>query len=421
MRHYDQLARAIAIAAVSACAFADVTRTTAIAQSAPAGAPGPAAGANPQKSDAARRAYEAGVKFYGSGKHQQAIDQFSSALRGGGLAAPEMAKALYLRGLCYKQQKQPGRAISDLTSALWLKNGLSEADRQAATAERAEAYQMAGLSAGESVPPVKASRGSSAKATTAAPAAAADAVNSAAETATATAPVTRLAADSQVALDAAHARRNSAVSSDIGGLQAAASGTVLSSPAASAGGSSYVSGGPSLSAVPTGEETSAAQPGSAVPDSISGFFSNLFGGSGATQQQAPSDGVTTASTGPHEAAVSSWTDSTVVATASPAGTSGKSNSATAKKQSSAARAKGKYKVHIAALRSRSEAEALAKKVAAQYAGEMPNHTPTVDEAVIGSMGTFYRVRIGGYANQDEPRGLCNKLRTGGFDCLVVTN
>jgi hypothetical protein len=47
--------------------------------------------------------------------------------------------------------------------------------------------------------------------------------------------------------------------------------------------------------------------------------------------------------------------------------------------------------------------------------------PTVDEAVIGSMGTFYRVRINGYASQDEPRSLCNKLRTSGLDCLVVTN
>jgi cell division septation protein DedD len=87
----------------------------------------------------------------------------------------------------------------------------------------------------------------------------------------------------------------------------------------------------------------------------------------------------------------------------------------------AAKTGGKYKVHIAAVRSRDEAEALAQKLVAQHGAELADHAPTVDKAVIGSMGTFYRVRIGGYASQDEPRGLCNKLRTSGLDCLVVTN
>jgi cell division septation protein DedD len=88
----------------------------------------------------------------------------------------------------------------------------------------------------------------------------------------------------------------------------------------------------------------------------------------------------------------------------------------------AARAtKGRYKVHIAALRSRADAEALAHRLVAQHGADLDNRVPTVDEAVIGSMGTFYRVRIGGFASQEEPRGLCNKLRTSGLDCLVVTN
>jgi cell division septation protein DedD len=83
--------------------------------------------------------------------------------------------------------------------------------------------------------------------------------------------------------------------------------------------------------------------------------------------------------------------------------------------------KGKYKVHIAALRSEADADALAQKIVAQHGADLDNHVPTVDKAVIGSMGTFYRVRIGGYASRDEPSGLCKKLRTSGLDCLVVTN
>lgn len=87
----------------------------------------------------------------------------------------------------------------------------------------------------------------------------------------------------------------------------------------------------------------------------------------------------------------------------------------------AAVTKGKFKIHIAALRSRAAAEALAQKLIAQHGAELGNHMPVVDSAVIGSMGTFYRVRIGGYASQAEPRSLCNKLRSSGLDCLVVTN
>ena len=35
------------------------------------------------------------------------------------------------------------------------------------------------------------------------------------------------------------------------------------------------------------------------------------------------------------------------------------------------------------------------------------------------MGTFYRVRVGPYADAKEPQQLCGGLRSSGFDCLVV--
>ena len=82
---------------------------------------------------------------------------------------------------------------------------------------------------------------------------------------------------------------------------------------------------------------------------------------------------------------------------------------------------GKYKLHIAAVRSRAEAEALAQKLSSQQGGALKSRMPVVDEAVIGSMGTFYRVRVGSFATPDESRGVCNSLRSSGFDCLVVTN
>jgi cell division septation protein DedD len=81
---------------------------------------------------------------------------------------------------------------------------------------------------------------------------------------------------------------------------------------------------------------------------------------------------------------------------------------------------GKFRLQVAAVRSRSEAEALAGLVVGRHAEQLGGRQPEVDEAVIGSMGTFYRVRLGPYANAKEPEQLCVALRSDGFDCLVVT-
>lgn len=72
------------------------------------------------------------------------------------------------------------------------------------------------------------------------------------------------------------------------------------------------------------------------------------------------------------------------------------------------------------MRSREEAERLAaslRNYQSQYNGAVQ---PEIDEAVVGSMGTFYRVRLGPYASANEPGELCKTLRPQGFDCLVVT-
>lgn len=63
------------------------------------------------------------------------------------LSHRELARALYHRGLGYRGQGEIAKAVSDLTAALWMKNGLSKEERDAALAARASAYQSAGLSA----------------------------------------------------------------------------------------------------------------------------------------------------------------------------------------------------------------------------------------------------------------------------------
>ena len=433
---------ALAVMAMHVTAVCAVEKTKPAAPATPA-APGDAAAQAQKAAEGTRRAYDAGIKAYQAGSIQPAVDQLSAALRGGGLPSTDMARALYIRGLAYKKQSKPGLAISDLTSALWLKNGLADADRQIATAERAEAYRMAGLGDGNTGSETVAV----ADPNTAAPKAVAAAATSApSKKVVVPAPipgateVTRQAPDSQAAIDAANARQNAKARVDSMTLESAVANSVTggaASPSAPASIPASIPAAvvpavaaaapaaPALSAGPV--EGPAASPAASSstgsPSTIAGFFSNLFNGGSAAGQ--PDGGtVTTASTTPATAATSSWSDQTSVASgyakpaaakiaaaAAPAAASGKPVAAKA----------GKYKLHIAAVRSRAEAESLAQMLATKHGTQLKSGTPLVDEAVIGSMGTFYRVRVGSYINADEPRGVCNALRTSGFDCLVVTN
>ena len=85
-------------------------------------------------------------KLLAAGKTEPAVAVLSNVISGGNLPATVMARALYLRGTAYRQQSKPALAISDLTSALWLKSGLNDVDRADATQQRAAAYSEAGLS-----------------------------------------------------------------------------------------------------------------------------------------------------------------------------------------------------------------------------------------------------------------------------------
>lgn len=505
MGHFTTITRQIMCASFGisgfvAVAFAASVALTlaepAYAQSKKPAPPPPTSEADQKKIAAAgaRRAYDAGVQAYLGGKHQSAVDQFSTALRGGGLSSAEMAKALYLRGACYKRLNKPGLAISDLTSALWLKNGLGEADQELAKSERADAYRMAGLGDGSAAAdhtsiaapnPSPAGSKAAAPAMAAAPAAAAavpaaipapiptrvakaqaapSVVAEAQPIAGAPERVSRQAADSQSAIDAANARRIAAQPVESNGMQAAASATLVgggpspapasapvslteaaapavappsAQPAAAIAdsgpmqsltpsfGTPSPSSAPVLSAAPI--EDSAATPSSGGGlGAVGGFFSNLFSG-GNAQATTPevASGVTTASTSPLPS-TSSWSDTTSVAAGNAKPAASKPVQLAAAGQQSAgavapAVKSGKYKLHIAAVRSRAEADALAQKLSAEQGAALKNRMPVVDEAVIGSMGTFYRVRVGSYASPEEPRGVCNSLRSSGYDCLVVTN
>jgi cell division protein FtsN len=318
-----------------------------------------------------QQAFDAGIKAYGAGKNEEAIRAFEAAIRGG-LPSAQMPRLLYYRGLVFRKMGKPGFAVSDLTSALWLKNGLSEAERADATKMRALAFQEAGISDVPAVP----------------------------QSSYAEAPA-------------------------LPGQSPPAAGTQT----ASAGGAPATSNAP---AAPTPTSSSGG---------VSGFFSSLFGGGSSSEEKPPEPApAATASIANEAPAADSagWGGTTEVVAqaeavpkrrapeiASPFVTqvaSVEKPRASATDAAPVARSapSGKYRLQVAAVRSRSEAEALAGLLVGRHAEQLGGRKPEVDESVIGSMGTFYRVRLGPYASAGEPETLCNALRSDGFDCLVVT-
>jgi len=349
-----------------------------------------------------QQAFEGGIKAYGAGKNEEALRAFEAAMRGG-LPSAQMPRMLYYRGLTFRKLGKPGFAVSDLTSALWLKNGLSEAERADAIKVRALAYNEAGISDVPAVP----------------------------QSSYAEAPALPGQSNNTPGWQTAMA----------GGGSASAPAPVSNAPAA-----------------PTPSSSSGG---------VGGFFSSLFGGGSSSEPKAEEPPATTASIAndapPAAAESSSWSGTTEVAQAAPApqrapeiaspfvtqvaaaeqpsspasdaapvarsAPSGKTQVAAAEQPSASASdaapvarsaPSGKFRLQVAAVRSRSEAEALAGLVVGRHGEQLGGRQPEVDEAVIGSMGTFYRVRLGPYANAKEPEQLCVALRSDGFDCLVVT-
>lgn len=72
------------------------------------------------------------------------------------------------------------------------------------------------------------------------------------------------------------------------------------------------------------------------------------------------------------------------------------------------------------MRSRDEAERLAREVSQKHASVLGSRVPEIKETVFGNMGTFYRISIGPFAKADTA-GVCKSLKAGGYDCMVAKN
>jgi hypothetical protein len=165
----------------------------------------------------------------------------------------------------------------------------------------------------------------------------------------------------------------------------------------------------------------AAPETAAPPPASSGWsnpFAGWFGGS-SPASTPPAQPPTTASieTPPQVRAapqpgpkISAWTSNTQV----------KGGSGSVGESGAIARPEGRFRIQIGMVRTQAEAQALSERVRREHPDALAAREAAIDEAVVGNMGSFYRVRVGPFASAQEGQAACAKLKGSGIDCLVVT-
>lgn len=343
-----------------------------IAGTMPAAEAAKAAAKNADAGAEVDRTIETGVSALQAGNPELAVQELTAAITGGKISQPKLARALYYRGLAYRKQSKPAQAIADFTSALWIKNGLDPQQRADALASRAGAYRDAGLTEQAEADEQRvaaATKGQSAG-TRAAPAAS--------RTEMAPAPSTS--------------------SGGLGGFFSALFG---SEPT------------PQQPASQSAPEVNGRQVARSAPAASVSAWST---------EASPASGPSTAQSKPRAAAprTAGWSDSTVVKSDSAVVKKVNSRQAAATPVTTGSTGAAATYVQVAAVRSRHEAQAVATKLTQLGAAQTGKREAAIEEAVMGNMGTLYRVRLGPFASSKEVDSVCTRLRDAGLDCLVLS-
>jgi hypothetical protein len=341
-----------------------------------AGSDGAASGAAPdaaaRKRDPAeaQRLVEAGNKQLQAGRIEQAIQTFTAAIAGGNLPPPIMAKALHQRGAAYRAARKPAQAISDLTSALWLKGGLNDADRADATSQRSAAYREAGLpdqaddnGRGDGTAPTTRSTRSAAR-------------SGEPSIAVPSGPTTALTTDSS-APTTAQAPINNLFANLFGAPKSASASAPVAEPKPA--------------------PVRPARPEAAT----SGWASTVTAPAAAPTGGAPA-GIATATT-------AAKTTPAPVVRPTPAATP---------TSAVAAAPSGRFHARIGTFRSEADAAAAGSRLRSQFAGVVGTRQPQVATLQFGG-NTIYHVRLGPYATNADAAAACAQIRSGDLDCTPV--
>lgn len=359
--------------------------------------------------DKARRALDEGQ----AGTAQQLAD---AVLISGRKEPRSTARALAIRGEAYLQQGRPAEAMADLESALWLKGGLEGRERELATSARNRAMQTGGIAGGAPPAPSPLPRASEliAAAPSAPPAPAAPPPQRWSAAATPSRPARQPPASEPSAW-------SSAVTTAPVAQQPR--------PVPQAPTSAPSDWSTAREPAPQPVESASTSEGTSGLGGITGFFSGLFGGGqSSTPASEATTGSLTSSSTPRAPMVSSYEPQRAIPEARVARTppprAAPVRAATMVAPADPAPAsvpvtEGVYRLQLAAVRTKSEAEAMAQKVRTQEARLVGSRTFEIVEDVYGNMGRFYRVRIGSFSEATQALSVCASLRDRHVDCMVL--
>jgi cell division septation protein DedD len=359
--------------------------------------------AEPVESDiASEKQLRTGIRAYVTGDFKSAADSLSAALQGT-LTSSQTASALLYRGLAYRKQEMPGRALSDLTRALQQTNGLSEAERADAEENRSLASQEAGLGPTESV----------------------------------AAPVVSLAtAEPPPKLAPPVASKPKPARTESNWIETGSITTTAAPPAPKPQPAAQVVVGKTVPApaesnwVKTGSITTTAAPPAPKPEPAAASWADKVQVSMAPLPTAPpvpdaplpqaSVAVAPAQPAPAPTAAAPVTAPAAVTSnpAAPATPPAPVAATPAPAVTEAPAAPKDFHLQIATLHSRSEAFALSVRLTSQYGGEFGRRKLKVSATQAENQEMAYRVRLGPYANAEEPQRVCSSLRAAGYECLV---
>jgi cell division septation protein DedD len=80
---------------------------------------------------------------------------------------------------------------------------------------------------------------------------------------------------------------------------------------------------------------------------------------------------------------------------------------------------GAYLLQIGAYKSQEEADASWKAFAAKHASLLAGFSSNVKQVGLGEKGTWYRLRVGSFADKDVATALCEKLKADGGNCFLA--
>ena len=383
--------------------------------------------------DKARRALD-------EGKASVAQQLADSVLTSSSKDPRSTARALAIRGEAYLGQGRPAEALADLESALWVKGGLQGNERASATMARGKAMEQAGLAKTSPVIAAPAPLPAPPVAPAPSPAAAARPVEPSQPPVEREAP-RQLTVARSVLSEPEVPRTEPKVSPTTQPSAWNQSTTVArtsAKPEASVGAATpaIVATAPlplrtatapadrSDSRERESRDAADATPPAASNGTLTGFFSGLFGGGASSE--APTTTASVGSTRPRSTtpAVSSSEPQRIEAAARPQTTPPVRTAALVApsmqpQMPAQATPAGTYRLQLAAVRTKAEAEEMMAKVREEEPAVLGQRNFEIVEDVYGNMGRFYRVRIGSFVEPTEALSICATLRDKRMDCMVL--